>query len=144
MSGVAQSVRPKGCADRLRPALPRVQELLASALGEVVNGSLGDAILEVSVDPTKGELLALGFACLTEETVGEASIVAVVVGDANAVFGGKALKGALCVDGFLAGEVACHQINKLEAGIMIHKSGGIPIACLGEYPLRLAIETWLC
>jgi hypothetical protein len=86
-----------------------VQELLVSALGEVVNGSLGDAILEVSVDPTKGELLALGFTCLTEETVGEASIVAVVVGDANAVFGGKALKGALCVDGFLAGEVACHQ-----------------------------------
>ncbi len=70
--------------------------------------------------------------------------VAVVVGDANAVFGGKALKGALCVDGFLAGEVACHQINELEAGIMIHKSGGIPIACLGEYPLRLAIVAWRC
>lgn len=51
-----------------------MQELLVSALGEVVNGSLGDAILEVSVDPTKGELLALGFACLTEETVGEASM----------------------------------------------------------------------
>jgi len=95
VSGVAQSVRPKGCADRLRPALPRVQELLASALGEVANGSLSDAILEVSIDPTKGELLALGFACLTEETVSEASVVAVVVGNANAVFGGKALEGAL-------------------------------------------------
>jgi len=144
VSGVAQSVQPKGCADCLWPALPRVQELLASALGEVTNGSLGDAILEVSVDPTKGELLALGFACLMEETVGEASVVAVVVGDANAVFGGEAVEGSLCVDGFLAGEVACHQINELETEIMIHKNGGIPIARLGEYPLRLAIEIWLC
>ena len=140
---MAQSVRPKGCADRLQPALPRVQELLPSALGEVTNGSLGNAILEVSVDPTKDELLALGFACLTEEIVGKASVVAMVVGDANAVFGSKALKGALGVNNFLAGEVACHQTNELEAGIMI-KMVGFLIARLGEYPLRLAIETWLC
>ena len=112
-----------------------MQELLASTLGEAANGLLGDVILEVSVDPTKGELLTLGFACLTEETVGKASVVAVVVGDANAVFGGEALEGALCVNSFLAGEVACHQINELEAGIMIHKNGCIPTAGLGEYPL---------
>ena len=58
-----------------------------------------------------------------------------VVGNANTVFGGKAFEGTLRVDGFLAGEVACHQINELEVGIMIHKNGGIPIARLGEYPL---------
>ena len=50
---VVQSVRPKGCADGLGPPLPCVQELLASALREVADGSLGDAILEVRIYPQK-------------------------------------------------------------------------------------------
>ena len=141
---VAQSVRPKGCADGLGPPLPCVQELLASTLREVADGSLGDAILEVRIYPAKGELLALGLACLTEETVGESTVVTVVVGNTDAMLSGKLFEGALRIDGFLAGEIAGHQVDKLETGIMVHKNGGIPIAHLGEYPLRLAIETWLC
>ena len=132
---VAQSVRPKGCADSLRPLLLCVPELLASALREVADGSLGDAILEVRIYPAKGELLALGLACLTEEAVGKSAVVTVVVGDTDAMLSGKLFEGALCIDGFLAGEIAGHQVDKLETGIMVHKNGGIPIARLGEYPL---------
>ena len=141
--GVAQSVRPEGRADRLRPALPCVQELLSSALREVSNGSLGDAILEVSVDSAKGELLSLRFACLTKEAVREAPIVAVVVGDADPVLGGKAFEGVLRVDGFLASQIARHQINKLEARIMVDENSGILVSRLGEYPLCLCEKSWL-
>ena len=140
---MAQSVRPKGCADGLGPLLPCVQELLASALREVADGSLGNAILEVRIYPTKGELLALGLACLTEEAVGESTVVTVVVGDTDAMLSGKLFEGALRSDGFLASKIAGHQIDKLETGIMVHKNDGILIAHLGEYPLRLAIKTRL-
>jgi hypothetical protein len=140
---VAQSVWPKGCADGLGPPLPCVQELLASALREVADGLLGDAILEVRIYPAKGELLTLGLACLREEAVGESTIVTVVVGDTDAMLSRKLFKGALHIDGFLAGEIAGHQVDKLETGIMVHKNDGILIAHLGEYPLRLAIKTRL-
>ena len=135
VQSVAQSVQPKGCADGLGPLLPCVQDLLASALREVADGSLGDAILEVRIYPAKGELLALGLACLTEETVGESTVVTVVVGNTDTMLSGKSFKGALRIEGFLAGEIAGHQVNKLETGIMVHKNGGIPIARLGECPL---------
>ena len=132
---VAQSVRPKGCADGLRPLLLCVPELLASALREVADGSLGDAILEVRIYPAKGELLALGLACLTEEAVGKLPIVTVVVGNANAMLSGKALKRSLGVDGLFASQIACHQIGKLEARIRVHKNSGVAVAHLGKCPL---------
>ncbi len=132
---VVQSVRPKGCADGLGPPLPCVQKLLASALREVACGLLANAILEVRTYPAKGERLALGLACLTEEAVRKLTVVTVVVGDTDAMLGGKLFKGALRIDGFLAGEIAGHQVDKLETGIMVHKNGGIPIARLGECPL---------
>ena len=140
---MVQSVWPKGCADGLGPPLPRVQELLASALREVADGLLGDAILEVRIYPAKGELLALGLACLTEEAVGKSTIITVVVGNTDAMLSGKLFKGVLRIDGFLAGDIAGHQVDKLEMGIMVHKYDGIPIARLGECPLQLAIKTRL-
>jgi hypothetical protein len=129
------SVRPKSCADGLGPPLPCVQELLASALREVVDGLLGDAILEVHIYPAKGELLALGLACLTEEAVGKSTVVTVVVGDTDAMLSGKSFEDVLRINGFLAGKIAGHQVDKLEMGIMVYKNGGISIAPLGEYPL---------
>ena len=142
--GVAQSVRPKGCADGLGPPLPCVQELLTSALREVTYGLLGNAFLEVRIYPAKGELLALGLACLMEDAVGESTIVTVlVVGDTDTMLSGKALKCLLGVNGLFASQIACHQIDKLEARIMVHKNSGVVVARLGEGPLRLAIETRL-
>jgi hypothetical protein len=77
-----------------------MEELLSSALREVADGSLGNAILEVGVDPTKDDFLALSFAGLAEHAVREATIVAVVVVNLYAVFGSKLLKRALCIDSF--------------------------------------------
>jgi hypothetical protein len=132
---MAQSVWPKGCADGLGPLLPCVQELLASALREVADGLLGDAILEVHIYPAKDELLALGLACLTEEAVGKSTVVTVVVGNTDTMLSGKALARLLGVDGLFASQIACHQIDKLEARIMVLKKSGVAVARLGECPL---------
>jgi hypothetical protein len=53
--------------------------LLSCALREVADGELGDAILEVGVDATEGELLARVVAGLFECVVSKSTIVAVVV-----------------------------------------------------------------
>ena len=70
------------------------------ALGEVADGVLGDAILEVGIYATEGKLLACVVACLSEGIVGEAPIVAVVVLDPNAMLGSEGLEGAFGGDGF--------------------------------------------
>ena len=77
----------------LRPASTCVEQLLASAFGEVADGALGDAILEVGIDAAEGELLSCIVAGLLEGVVKEATVVAVVVLDLHTVFGGKGLEG---------------------------------------------------
>ncbi len=71
-----------------------VEQLLASAFGEVVDGALGDAILEVGIDAAEGELLSRIVAGLLEGVVEEATVVAVIVLDLHTVFGSKGLEGA--------------------------------------------------
>jgi hypothetical protein len=80
--GIAQSVRSQGKMESTW-----VEQLLACALQEVLDGLLGNAILEVGVCPTKGELLPCVVACLSEGIVLKASIVAVVVQDFDSVLG---------------------------------------------------------
>ena len=74
--------------------------MLACALGEVANAALGNAILEVGVYATEGELLTRVMTCLFEGIVGESPIVTVVVVDSDAMFGSKGLKGVFGSDGF--------------------------------------------
>ena len=50
-----------------------------SALGEVVNGSLGDAILEVSVDPTIRDFLSLIGYVLEKQRIGKPTVVRMIV-----------------------------------------------------------------
>jgi len=86
----------------------------------------------VSIDSAKGELLTLFLACLAEETVGEASVVAMIMLDADAVLCGEALERELGVDGFFARQIARHQIHELEARVMVDENGGVAITRLGE------------
>jgi hypothetical protein len=65
-----------------------------SAFREVADGALGDAILEVGIDATEGELLSRIVAGLLEGAVEELTVVAVVVLDPHTVFGGEGLEGA--------------------------------------------------
>ncbi len=65
----------------LWPASVGVKQLLLRALQEVTNSSLGNAILEMRVYPTKGELLSCVVACLAECVVKEMPISIVVVED---------------------------------------------------------------
>ncbi len=77
-----------------------VQQLLASALQEIVDGALGDAILEVSMYATEGELLACVVVHLLERIVGESTVVAVIMLNFYAVLGGKGLEGTFGGNGF--------------------------------------------
>ncbi len=121
-----------------------MEELLLGTLGEVANGLLGDAILEVGVNPAKGELLTLGFTGFAEHTVSKATIVAMVVLNAHAVLGGKLLEGMFCINGLGGGQVAHHEVvDKLEAGVVVHEDSCIPVAGLAECSFCLPVKSWL-
>jgi hypothetical protein len=64
------------------------------ALGEVTDGSLGDAILKGCVYATESKLLVLFMTGLFERVVGKSPIVAMVMLNLYAVLGGKGLEGA--------------------------------------------------
>jgi hypothetical protein len=57
----------------------RMEQLLPCAFQEVLDGLLGNAVLEVGIYPTEGELLPCIVACLLEGFVVEASVVTMVV-----------------------------------------------------------------
>ena len=61
---------------------------------------LGNAILEVGVHATEGELLVCIVAGLFECVVGKSTIVAVVMQDSDAMLSSEGLEGTLGVDGF--------------------------------------------
>ncbi len=65
--------------DSLWPVGARMEQLFPRAFREVPDGLLGNAILKVGIDSTKGELLPCVVACLLEGVVVEVSIVAIIV-----------------------------------------------------------------
>ena len=77
----------------LWPASVCVEQLLARALREIVDGALGDAILKVGIHATEGELLSRIVAGLLEGVVLEVPVVAVVVEDLHAVLSSECLEG---------------------------------------------------
>jgi hypothetical protein len=98
-------IRPEGQVDGGRPALVRMEELLPRTLPEIYDGFLCNAILEVGIDPTEGELLSFGTAAVLEGVVCKSSVVAVVVEDADTVLLSEVLEGSLGIHGFLRGEL---------------------------------------
>ncbi len=63
----------------------------------------------------KGEFLLLLFAVEAKEIVREAPVVAMVVGDADAMLGGEALEGSLLLECLVGRQVAHHEVDELEA-----------------------------
>jgi hypothetical protein len=84
------------------PALARMQELLSGALEEVLNRMLGNPILEMGVDPAKGELLAALLTCLSKIIVRKMTIIAMVMFDCDTMFSSKLLKRLFCFYRFVA------------------------------------------
>ncbi len=80
------------------PALARMQQLLAGAVGEVADGAFCNSILEMGVDTAEGELLVALLAGLFEGVVGKSAIVAMVVADGDAMLGSKLLEHLLGLD----------------------------------------------
>ncbi len=106
------------------------------ALGEVADGALGDAILEVGVYATEGKLLACVVACLLEGIVGEGPIVAVVVLDPNAMLGSEGLEGAFGGDGFNQ-RVIDLGMNVSHATEVVDEDGSAAIALLAKFAFKL-------
>jgi hypothetical protein len=69
-----------------------MHQLFSGTLWKVSNCTLGDSILEVGIDPTKGEFLPALLAWLFGGVVSESTIVAMVVFDFYAVLGSKSFK----------------------------------------------------
>ena len=130
--GVAQGVGPQREVHRCGPLSPGVQQLLACALGEVVNAALRDTILEVGVDATKGKLLSSVVTCLFEGVVGEAPIVAVIVLDFNAVLSSKGIKGTFCSNGFDQ-RVINLRMDISQATEVVDEYGSAAIPLFGEF-----------
>ncbi len=140
---MVKGVWPEGHAHSLQPALASMEELLPCPLGEVPDGLLSNAILEVGIDPAEGKLLLLCLSCCAKFVVRKAAIVAMVVLDLHAVLGGEAFKCALGIKGLQRDKIDRHQIDKLETQVVVNKDGHILVASLSEGTLRLAIEIWL-
>ncbi len=113
VGGTPEGIWPKGQVDGSRPSLACMEELLLCTLAKVPDGFFCNAVLEVGVDPTKGEPLPLGAAAVLEGVVCKLSIAAVVVEDADDVLLGKVLK---CLFGFhrLFGGKLGHEEDVLE------------------------------
>ncbi len=76
---IAQGIWPQSKVDCLRPVGMCMEQLGPCAFREVLDGLLGDAVLEVGIHPTEGELLPCLMACLLEGIVVKVSIVAIIV-----------------------------------------------------------------
>jgi hypothetical protein len=106
------------------------------------DGSLGDAILKVGIDPTEGELLPRVVACLSEGVVMKTSIVAVVMGDLDSMLCSILLEGKLGGESFV-GLVVELDVDKLKAAEVVNKNSGTLVALLGKFALQLCIKIYL-
>ncbi len=76
---IPQGIRSQSKMDHLWPGGACVEQLLARTFQEVLDGLLGNVVLEVGIYPTEHELLPCFVACLSEGVVVEASVVTMVV-----------------------------------------------------------------
>ncbi len=114
VNGAPERIWPKGQVDGSRPLLASMEELLPCTLLKVPDGLFCNAILDVGVDPTEGELLPLCTAAVFEGVVCKLSVVAVVVEYAYAVLLGKVFKGLFGFHFLFRGEHG-HQVDVLQS-----------------------------
>jgi hypothetical protein len=113
VNGAPEGIWPKGQVDGGRPSLVSMKELLPCTLSKVPDGLFCNAILEVGVDPTKGESLPFCTAAVLEGLVCKLSIIAVVVEDGEAVLLDKVFEGAFCFHRFFRGKLG-HEADVLQ------------------------------
>jgi hypothetical protein len=129
--------------DCIWPSSLCVQEHRPCRLGDIPNGSLGDAILEMGVDTTKGKCLLVCIAVLLECIVCKSPVVGMVVFDVNAVLFCKSLESYFGLDGF-GGRHAGHQMDESQPRIVVDKYGGGVVSTRSEPSLELSKESSLC
>jgi hypothetical protein len=93
---------PKVSGDCLGPAMLGVHQHSACRDLEIANALLGESILKMGVDASKGyRLMAFG-TVIHEGVVGEMTIVGMVVLDGHAMGTGVGFEGTFGLDGFFS------------------------------------------
>ncbi len=138
---ISQCIWPQCKVDCHQPACAHMEQLFPCAFQEVPDGSLGDAILKVGIDPTEGELLPCVMACLSGGIVMEVSIVAVIMEDLDSMFCSVLFKGKLGGECFV-GIVIELEVDKSEVAEVVNKDGGALIALLGKFAFQLCMKTY--
>ncbi len=85
-----------------------MQELLARSLRQVANGTFSHPILEILIDSAEGEFFPQLLARANESSVGESSVVAMVVSKFHTVLSGESFERTLGIDGLGGGEIRHH------------------------------------
>ncbi len=115
VDGTPECIWPKGQVDGGRPSLAHMEELLPCTLLKVPDGFFFcNAILEVGIDPTKGEPLPLGTTAVLEGVVCRSAIVAMVADNADAVLLGKVLKELFGFHCLFGGKLG-HEVDVLQS-----------------------------
>lgn len=105
------------------------------------NFAFSDAVLEVRIDTTKCNLLALCVDVGEEGVVGEAAVVAMVVFDVHSVGLGIVLKGMLGLEGLGAVHLRL-KVDITQSAVVVDKDGGCVVAAGGRDAFDLANEPW--
>ncbi len=129
---ILQGIWPQSKVDHIRPAGACVEQLLLCTFQEVPDGSLGNAILKVGIDPTEGELLLF---------VMEASVFAVIMEDLDSMIYSILFKGKLSSECFVRLVIEL-EVDNAEAAEVVDKDGGALIVLLGKFALQLCIKTY--
>ncbi len=117
-----------------------MQQLLARALQEVADGSLGDAILKVCVYATESKLLVLFVAGLFERVIRKLPIIAMVMLNFYTILGGEGPKGAFGGNS-LNRYIVDLKVNKAGAAVVVHEDRGASVLLFGEFSLHLCIKS---
>jgi hypothetical protein len=95
-------------------------------LRDISNGSFGNAILEMSVDPTVRNCLMMLLAVLLEGVVSKSAIVCMIVLDGYTVICCESLECLLCLDGLLRCHT-CHEMNVAQSRVVINEDSGCDV-----------------
>ncbi len=138
-----QGIWPQSKVDCLWPAGVRMEQLLPCAFREVLDGLLGNAVLDVGIYPTEGELLPCLMACLLEGVVVKTSVVTMIVYDLDSVFCSVLFEGKLCSNCFVRLVVEL-EVNETKAAIVVDEDSGAFVALLGEFAFQLCKKSHFC
>ena len=115
--------------NRLGPASLGMKELFASTFLEIPYASFCDAILEVSIDAAETNGLALRLRILNESFIRKATIISMVVLDANVVSSSVSFESVFSFDRLIRSQLSL-EVHVRKTAVVIHKDSSCAVALL--------------